>query len=43
MLDGQMRLWQAKPALDKTVTFELSGDMGKNGLVLDGIRMRAVR
>ena len=43
VLDGQMRLWQAKPALDKTVTFELSGDMGKNGLVLDGIRMRAVR
>jgi len=43
VLDGQVRLWQVKPALDKTVTFELLGDMGKNGLVLDGIRMRAVR
>lgn len=43
VLDGQLRLWQAQPALDKTVAFELLGEMGKNGAVLDGIRMRAVR
>lgn len=43
VLDGQIRLWQTRPQLDKTVSFELLGDMGKNGLVLDGIRMRAVR
>jgi hypothetical protein len=43
VLDGQIRLWQSQPALDKTVTFELLGELGKNGLVLDGIRMRAVR
>lgn len=43
LLDGQIRLWQPQPALDKTVTFELLGEMGKNGLVMDGVRMRAVR
>jgi hypothetical protein len=43
VLDGQIRLWQSKPELDRTVAFELLGEAGKNGAVLDGIRMRAVR
>ena len=43
VLDGQIRLWQTQPVLDKTVAFELLGDTGKNGLVMDGLRMRAVR
>lgn len=41
--DGQIRLWQTRPALDRTVSFQLLGDGGQNGAVLDGIRMRAVR
>ena len=41
--DGQIRLWQTRPALDRTVPFQLLGDGGQNGVVLDGIRMRAVR
>lgn len=43
VLDGQIRLWQTRPALDRTVPFELLGEGGKGGAVLDGIRMRAVR
>ena len=43
VLDGQIRLWQSVPALDRTVAFELSGETGKNGVVMDGIKMRAVR
>ena len=43
VLNGQIRLWQSAPPLDRTATFELSGDWGKNGAVLDGIKMRAVR
>ena len=43
LLNGQIRLWQATPALDRTASFELSGEAGKNGAVLDGIKMRAVR
>ena len=43
VVDGTIRLWQASPALDRTVSFELSGEAGKNGMVMDGIRMRAVR
>ena len=43
VLDGQIRLWQSAPALDRTVAFELSGESGKNGAVMDGIKMRAVR
>lgn len=43
VLDGQIRLWQPVPVLDRTVTFELLGEFGKNGAVLEGIRMRAVR
>jgi hypothetical protein len=43
VLDGQIRLWQTRPVLDRTVSFTLLGDGGQNGAVLDGIRMRAVR
>jgi hypothetical protein len=43
LVNGQVRLWQAAPALDRTVSFELLGDAGKNGAVLDGTKMRAVR
>jgi hypothetical protein len=40
---NQIRLWQSAPALDRTVTFELLGANGKDGVMLDGIKMRAVR
>lgn len=43
VFDGQIRLWQTKPALDRTVPFQLLGEGGQNGVVFDGIRMRAVR
>ena len=43
VLNGQIRLWQSAPALDRTVAFELSGSGGKDGAVLEGIKMRAVR
>ncbi len=43
LLDGQVRLWQPRPALDRTVSFELLGENGKGGAVMDGVKMRAVR
>jgi hypothetical protein len=43
VLNGQIRLWQASPALDRTVPFELLGAGGKDGALLDGMKMRAVR
>lgn len=43
VFDGKIRLWQSAPSLDRTVVFELLGDGGRNGAVLDGIKMRAVR
>lgn len=43
VLNGQIRLWQPNPALDHTVTFQLQGEGGSNGVVMDGIKMRAVR
>lgn len=43
VLDGQIRLWQVRPALDRTVAFQLLGEGGRDGAVLDGQRMRAVR
>lgn len=43
VLNGQIRLWQSAPALDRTLTFELLGDAGKGGAVMDGMKMRAVR
>lgn len=38
--DGQIRLWQAEPATDRTVTFQLLGENGKDGAVLDSVRMK---
>ena len=35
-----MRLWMAEPPMDRTVTFEL---LGKNGAVLDGVRMKPAK
>jgi hypothetical protein len=43
VIDGQIRLWQSAPALDRTVAFQLLGGGGKEGAVLDGVKMRAVR
>jgi hypothetical protein len=43
VLAGQIRLFQTRPALDRTVPFELLGEGGQDGAVIDGIRMRAVR
>jgi hypothetical protein len=43
VINGQIRLWQATPAVDRTAAFELLGAAGKDGAVLDGIKMRAVR
>ncbi|HZI30415.1 MAG TPA: hypothetical protein VFD64_19775 [Gemmatimonadaceae bacterium] len=43
VLTGQIRLWQPVPAIDRTVSFELLGEGGRGGAVLEGIRMRAVR
>jgi len=43
VLDGQIRLWQPNPAVDRTVTFQLQGEGGSNGVVMEGIRMRVVR
>jgi hypothetical protein len=38
--DGKMRLWMAEPPMDRAVTFEL---LGKNGAVLDGVRMKPAK
>jgi hypothetical protein len=43
VLAGQIRLWQPNPTVDRTVTFELIGKAGQDGVVLDGVRMRKVR
>lgn len=40
--NGQIRLWQAAPPLDRTAPFQLLGG-GNDGAVLDGVKMRAVR
>ena len=37
---AQMRIWQLKPSVDRTVTFELLGPDGSDGAVLDGVRMK---
>lgn len=39
--DGRMRLWQQQPSVDRTVPFELVGPEGKDGAVLDGVRMKS--
>jgi hypothetical protein len=40
VLNGRMRLWQVRPAADRTVAFELLGLDGKDGAVLDGVKMK---
>lgn len=40
---GQVRLWREKPGMDRTVPFELLGQDGKNGAVLDGLKMKPTR
>lgn len=36
---GTMRLWQGKPKVDRRVSFQLLGEGGKDGAVLDGVKM----
>jgi hypothetical protein len=40
---GQLRLWKEKPEMDRTVPFELIGQDGKNGVVLDGLKLKPAR
>lgn len=40
---GQVRLWKEKPEMDRTVPFELVGQNGKNGAVLDGLKMKPTK
>jgi hypothetical protein len=37
--DGKMRLWQLQPLVDREVTFEFLGEDGRDGAVLDGVKM----
>jgi hypothetical protein len=37
---AQMRLWQLRPSVDRTVSFELLGPDGVDGAILDGVRMK---
>jgi hypothetical protein len=41
--DGTIRLWQLEPATDRTIPFSLLGRDGKDGAVLDGVKMKAVK
>jgi hypothetical protein len=41
--DGKIRLWQQEPASDRTVSFALQGRNGKDGLILDGVRLKSVK
>lgn len=36
---AEMRIWQLKPSVDRTVSFELLGPDGSDGAVMDGVRM----
>lgn len=38
---AQMRIWQSKPSVDRTVSFELLGPDGSDGAILDGVRMKS--
>jgi hypothetical protein len=38
--DREMRQWQQRPTVDRTVTFELVGPDGSEGAVMAGIRMK---
>jgi hypothetical protein len=43
-IDGKkIRLWQMKPRADRVVGFELLGEGGKDGAVLDGVKMGVVK
>lgn len=37
--DRQMRLWQLRPKVDRTVEFELLGPAGSDGAIMAGVRM----
>jgi hypothetical protein len=37
---GKVRLWQLRPPADRELSFELLGDDGKDGAVLDGVKMK---
>ena len=39
----QMRLWSQDPASDRTVSFTLQGKNGKDGAVMDGVKMKVVK
>lgn len=38
--DRQLRLWQVRPSVDRTVDFELIGPDGSEGAVMAGVRMK---
>lgn len=40
--DGKMRLWQFKPRAERAVRFELRGEGGKDGAVMDDIKLVVV-
>lgn len=37
--DGRIRLWQMKPRSDKRLSIEILGEGGKDGMILDGVKM----
>lgn len=39
--DGRMRLWQVLPTVDRNVAFEFIGVGGRDGAILDGVRMKS--
>lgn len=41
--DGQLRLWQKDPATDRTLPFQRLGKEGREGAVLDGVKLVPVR
>jgi hypothetical protein len=36
-----MRLWQLLPAVDRNVAFEFIGEGGRDGAILDGVKMKS--
>lgn len=41
--DGTMRLWQSDPPTDRSVPFALQGKDGKDGAIMDGVRMKPAK
>jgi len=41
--DGSMRLWQQDPATDRTIPFALQGKDGRDGAVMDGVKMKPAK